>query len=312
LSIGYTTGPRPFKEMQMLRTILIGFVVLVIGAVVGARVYLETFTKPRFEAVLSAALGTEVSIDRMSLGLLTGDASFHGVAVRNPEGYDAEYLLRVDHIGLGVDLASLLEPEVVLKQIVFDDVRFVIENAGGRTNYEEIIDGLGSGEDAAGTKDASEKDGRSVVVTELRLNEVRAMVHVLPDLGVLGGDDSKDAGALELEIPEIRLSNLGAEGTEDEMTTKVSHEVLSALLRAIADETGDLPGNLSRNLLRASQSAGSAGFEILGDVSRSGGEALGHLPGLKKVGKSLGEGLDGAFDAMGRLVGSDEEKKPNP
>ena len=291
----------------MLRSILLGVVALLVVTLVGARLYLESFAKPRLEAAVSAALGTETTVDRMSLGLLAGAAGFRGLAVRNPEGYRGDYLLQVGAVDLGVALPTLLEPEIVLTRIVLEDVRLELERAGRKSNYREILDNLGSGDGDKKGGGADEGGGRRVLVNEIRLSDVRARVQLLPMLGGIGGKGLEALETIELEIPEIRLENVGAEGSRGQVTEEVTRLVLAALLRAVGDQTADLTGGLSRDLLSASRAAGSTGLDVVGEVTRSGGETLQRLPGVGEAGKKLGEGVADFFDAVGRRVRDEKQ-----
>ena len=133
------------------------------------------------------------------------------------------------------------------------------------------------------------------MIRELLIQDVTASARVTPSLG--------EIGKVDVEIPEIRLRNVGAGSPGGVDLAELSEIVVAAVLKAVADKSGDLPGqmraSLRRELDRLPKIPGGWGDVVEGQSERLlGGEG----EGSGKI-RDLSEDAGKLLKGLGRLGG---------
>lgn len=97
---------------------------------------------PRVEraikTVLPAALGTEVTIDHMTVLPLHGSIQFLEVSIANPEKFHSAHIATAQEINIVVSLRSLLSDTLVLKKIEIQEPTFNYEKRFRHDNFSVI------------------------------------------------------------------------------------------------------------------------------------------------------------------------------
>lgn len=286
--------------MKKLVKLVAAVLLLLLVAVVGIFVYIDSIAKAAIERGATYALGVETTLGSADVGVLSGEFAMRGLEVDNPDGFDSDHFLRIERGDVEVNLASLWQDTVELPLLALRGVDMKLERTPAGANYQVILDNLKRFESNQSKDPApTDESERTFVVREVLISDVNVEVDLLP----IGGQLNR----VEVAIDEIRLTNLGSEGVSMSQLTDV---IIQAILAAVVQNATDLPTDLINDL-----GGGLAGLTGLGDLGldatfKVGDEvtalrdALGEVAG-EDVGKEIGKALEG----LGGLLGGGRKKK---
>jgi uncharacterized protein involved in outer membrane biogenesis len=267
--------------------ILIGLAIVVAIIVGGVSLYLDRFLKAQVEAGATEALGVETTIGSLRLGILGGELRLADLEVANPEGFEGETLLALRSGHVSVSLASLLSDTIEVGDITLDGLEVLLEQSGRQSNYGELMKNLETTEAQAKAAEPSESAaGPNIVIRELLIRDTTAKVELLAG--------QKSGKSFSVNIPEIRLENIGAGGETGMPLASVVGTVTKAVLTAVAKQGGDLPSAVASQL--------RAGLGRLEPGGYTGGTIDEAIEGTQKEAEKL---LDGARGLFGR--GKDDD-----
>jgi len=188
----------------------------------------------------SAVTGTQVDAGSVELALTAGRASFAGLTVDNPRGYDTDYAVRVESATVELDVGSLAGEVPVVEEIVLDGALINAEQRDAASNLTDIQKHAtaSSGEAPAG------EPGR-IIVERFRLRNAR----VLLTSELLSKPE-------ELPLSDIVVSNIGSStggATYSEAAEAMLMPVIAAARSAAAQrlrgEAGDAVSDAAREEL---------------------------------------------------------------
>jgi hypothetical protein len=268
-------------------------VVLVVVAVLAAIpiLYLDRLAHRALERGASDTFGQRTEVGSVSLGLLSGRVGVGDFRVRNPEGWQEKHFLAIEDGRFSVGLPTFLEETVIVPEFVLRDVSLALERSvSGKSNYGEILRHMQSGP----PPDPAAEPGKKFVIRDLRIENVEAKLR----LEGAGGVVQK---ALDVTIPEIRLRDVGSESEGGVVAAQVWRTVATAVMEAVARESGGLAGFLTADLRNQLARVTTMPFQVVGEVTRLTGE------GVEEVGRGVGRVIDeatggvlkGAGDAVG-------------
>jgi hypothetical protein len=298
----------------MKKLLLFGLAGLLIILVAGVLIALSSINAIAKKAIQSGggyALGTQVKVDSVSVGLLSGKFSLAGLEVANPTGaatFRSPHFLSLGHGAVAVSAGSLRQPVVELPSLTLDTLSINLEKSGEVTNYKAILDNLakvsgGSEKPAAGA--GSEK---KFVIRDLDLRNINVSVDLIGGPGAVS-----NLTRVNVPIDRIQLTDVGKTGTGIKGTGvtlgELSAIIVKAILAAAADKGGDIiPGDVLGDLkgklaLLQGVNLDELKVKVTADVQKKADE-------LKE--KALNEGkkkLDEAAEKIkGLLPGGDGKK----
>lgn len=210
--------------MKKTFTILI-VLVLLLG---GAAWYFVTFRmdamiEQKIESAASTSLGSQVSVGKVTTDIKGGSLEISSVTVANPPGFRNETAFSLNGIEAALDYATL-----DIKRVVIDKPEIVIEEMGGRTNFDQMMQALNSQSSQAGSESAPDAgaDGGEetiIVVRHFRMNESRASFE----------SESLDRYS-NLEIDAVELNDL--RGTPEEVGKIIANQILKEVTQEAATE----------------------------------------------------------------------------
>jgi hypothetical protein len=210
--------------MKKALIILVGLLV-VIG---GAAWYFVSFKmdatiERTIEKHASASLGTQVSVGRVESDIKGGSLSISNITIANPPGYKNANAFSLNDIEAAVDYANF-----DIKRIVINRPEIVIEEKGGKTNFDQILASLNQGESSsdadAETDQAAEGEEEQIyVIRNFRMNESRASFE----------SESLDRYS-NLEVDAIEIRDI--RGTRSEVSKIIASEVISEITKEAATE----------------------------------------------------------------------------
>jgi uncharacterized protein involved in outer membrane biogenesis len=253
---------------KLLIRIVIGLVLLIVLALLGVGLFLNSIVKKGVETIGPQLTKVEIKLDSVSLHLLTGSGSIKGLVVGNPEGYKTPQAISVGNASLSVKPGSLLSDKIVIRSIRLEAPEITFEGLPvGANNLSKILDNVnaatgGSSTNKAAPKEtAAAKPGKKLELDDFLITG--AKVHVT--LTGLGGKTGT------LPLPDIHLTDLGKDSdgiTAADLTKHILSAITEGTIKAVA--------------ANASQLGKSAEEAAKGAVDKAGGAAKGVTDLFKK------------------------------
>jgi hypothetical protein len=213
---------------KLLRRLLLLLVVLAV-AVLGLGWSLDSIARKGIERGGSWALGVPVTAGSARIALMSGDFGVAGFRVDNPPGFSGEPFFSVARIESRVPVADLLGDPITVQKIELRGIHVSLEQNLSRSNWSVITDNLKRFE--TGEK-KPESGGRRFIVKELVLEDVKVGAALVAVAG--------SAVRRTIELPPIRLRDVGAEGGKGALIAEVTAVVVEAVLGAVATHGGGL------------------------------------------------------------------------
>jgi hypothetical protein len=160
---------------SVVRALIVAVLVVALAAGVAIRYgtqRLDGFVASTVVRFGSAVTGTVVDVDGADLELTAGRAALAGVTVDNPGGYETDYAVRIDHVSVELDVASLAGEVPVVEEIVLDGA---LINAELRDTASNLTDIQRHATSAPSDPVAADEAGR-LVVERFRLTNARVLV----------------------------------------------------------------------------------------------------------------------------------------
>jgi hypothetical protein len=285
--------------MKRLIKLVVGLVLLLIVGLVVALFYIDGIAKSAIEKGGTYALGVDTAVEGADVGIFSGELSLSGVKVDNPEGYAADHFMELGEGEMAVSLGTLRQDVVVVPRLILTDLDVALQRTPGGTNYGVILDSLKRFE-------ATEPDpnAKRYVIDELVISDIDVRLDLFGGAAGLGGVD--------LPIDEIRLEDVGTAGRERGVVMgELVNIIVKSVMQVVLEEGGALiPADLQSQLqgkLAQLEDLDSLGIELMSKFT-------GDLGALRDgLGENLlrGEGLEGAGEALGDLLGGDDDDDGN-
>ena len=208
----------------MIKKLLISLLLLIVLAVGATFLYLDRIVTTGIEVVGSQVLGTEVTVASVAISPLNGSGSISGLEIRNPEGFDSDYIFQLEQVEVSLNAASLMSDVIEIESIIITQPEITYETRITTDNVRALLENIGGvgGETAA----ADGESGKEMFIRDFRL--------LSPQVNLVAA-----VATAPISLPDIELTDIG---TEDNAATvaQVLEVVLSALRRTIRE--AELPG----------------------------------------------------------------------
>ena len=219
-------------------TVLAGFVLLLLVASFAV----DAVARSAVESTLTRTFGTEVSIESMDVGLFSGEVTARGMVVANPSEFESPHFASLADTRVRASFGELLGDPVTVDAVALRDFQLYLELAGGQTNFGPILE---SANEARGESDGG---GRRYRISTLVIRDVTARARLAPGAGQTVEES--------VEIPEIRIEDLGTGEGEGLTLSRVADAVVRATVGAVLRRSDQLPGDLGGLLERSVESLG--------------------------------------------------------
>jgi hypothetical protein len=293
-----------FKRLMIVLAVLLVLLIIAIGV---ALYYLDTLLKRGIERGGASALGVQTQVDVAHLELLSGELGLKKLEIGNPAGFAGPHFMTVGDLDAAVTLRSLTNDTIEVPYLKISDVYVSLEKQGEKANYEIILANIKEfqkGFDSSDKQKSSAPEGagketstssKRFVIKEISLKDVKVDAQVKQWGGLLG------TATVRINIPEIRVKDIGTEEGNAVAIEEVTGVVTAAVLKAVLEQGGGvLPPEIARGLNGALGGLGGVSVEVIGGVTK------GVLDGTGKVIEGVGKGLEGIFEGGKK---KEEEKK---
>lgn len=220
------------SRIQKVFAVLGIVVALAVAGLWGA----DGLARSAVESGLGRALGTETTIQELDLGLLSGEATLEELRVSNPQGFDSPHFLTLRRARVAVRLRSFLADTVEVRRLELEDMDLTLEQRGTSSNVAPVLASL-----REATAGRAPEDETRYRIGRMVIREVTARLQLGTGMG--------QQTAATVEIPEIRLDDVGSGRGGAVALSELAALTVQAVLRAVGRESGGLPGPL-RGLLR--------------------------------------------------------------
>ncbi|MFK7864321.1 MAG: hypothetical protein AB8B95_08880 [Pseudohongiellaceae bacterium] len=202
----------------MIKKLLISVLLLVVIVFGAAFFYIDSIVKSGIEVVGSEVLGTNVTVESVSISPLSGSGSIRGLVIANPEGFSADNIMQLGEVSVALNLASLTGDVVEISEISVVEPVITYETKITTDNMRALMENLPSSAESSAPA-SEEAAGKGFIIKEFNLNA--AQVNIV-------------ASIIEqsLVLSDIQLTDIG---TEDQSATvsQVLELVLGSVSRAI-------------------------------------------------------------------------------
>jgi len=188
-----------FKDKQMSRLVKISAaLILVLAALLVLN--LGSGLKTLVETLGPEMTQSSVTLHSAKISLLSGQGSFKGLHIGNPQGFDTEEAFSLGEIRFKLDQDSLATDIIVLESLTIMAPQVTLERGSGGSNLDRLQQNIAGYLGPADTEDNSDQATKNIIIRDVLITDGKLRY------GLLGSK------TLDLPLPEIHLSNLGEEG----------------------------------------------------------------------------------------------------
>lgn len=298
-------GVGVLKIVFGLAVVGIALVAVLVGIVV---VSIDTIAKQGVERGATYALQVPTTLDKADVGIMSGTFSMSGLQVNNPEGFTAPHFLQMNDAGVAVSLETLGEDVIELPELTITGIDMYLVKEGGKANYQVIMDNLKRFEGEGKKEPDPSKPGKKFVIRKIDMKNIKVHATLLP----VGGA----ANTVDVDIPEIVLTNVGSGGQSVSMAELVN-VIIKAVFATAVNLGGALPGEITEGLKGGLAELGSLGEMGVGVAANIGGQVIGVAGDATKMlgevgegaGKAVEDATKGLEEGVKGLFGGGDKKK---
>jgi len=255
------------KSLKALRIILLVIAILVVAVVIIIDLFADRAVKIGIETAATKTLNVAVDIDNVELSIMGGTLALQNLIIKNPPGYQHDKLLELKNAKIEVNMKSLLNDVVNIREIKLDGMEVTLEQRGvSGNNLQDVIKSIASSD-----KQASQPSGKKLHIDNLEISNVIVKAKLLPVPG--------RADTVTLKLSPIKMTDLGSDEKLD--TAELSARILLAIANGVAEQG---VGVLPKNVVDTMKSTLDKTIDLGKAASEKGQELI-------DVGKGLFEGL---------------------
>jgi hypothetical protein len=211
--------------------------IILLAVVIGGYLLLSNLDgiiKGAVEEVGSNLTQTNVTLDEVKFDLTSGKGQLSGLTIANPEGFDSDYAFRLDNITVAVDLKTLGGPVIVISEVSIVGAKLIAEQKGDKTNLGVLIKNLEEFSSTTDTGEAKDTTGPT---------DVRLMLEKFVFAGTKGTIVVEPFGQKALQLPDIRLNNIGNKTTgltPEQLADEILQSVIAQVQKAVESYLADI------------------------------------------------------------------------
>jgi len=225
---------------KIIRLVLIAVVVLALLVVVGVHFFLDGAIKRGVETIGPKLTKTQVTLNNVSLSLLSGSGKMKGLVVGNPEGFKTQSAISVGNASLALQPKSLLADKVVVNSILFEAPEITFETDLKSVNLKKILSNVeeasgGSEKTPSQPKQSEAKAGKKLQVDDFLIKGGKVHVNV-PIMNQ----------SATVNLPEIHMQDLG-KGPDGITAAELSRLVLKEIVAKAEDAASSALSDMAKD-----------------------------------------------------------------
>ena len=168
-----------------------------LGTTYWLRHNVDRLIKNAIETQGSQMTGAAVRVGSVNISALDGRGELSNLVIGNPPGFKSLYALKVEHVIIAIDLASLAKQVVRVRRIEVDAPHVIYEMGLAATNFDVIQKNIAK---SLGAGDANQT-GKRIIVEHFNLRNAKAEASSV----LMNG---KTVG---MPLPDVVLKDIGRE-----------------------------------------------------------------------------------------------------
>ncbi|MFT4592392.1 MAG: hypothetical protein ACI9JK_000084 [Phycisphaerales bacterium] len=275
----------PYMKQKIIHLLLV-LIILLLGACVVGIFVLDGVAQSVIQTKGSEGLGVEVKMANVHVGFFGSDTSASSISIANPAEFVSETspdLLTIKKVEVEFNLFQMFSEEVVIPTAICEGVVLVLQQDGGKSNIEMLIDKVSADK----TPEASHPDP-PFNIEVLTIKNITVIAS--------GNFTVVNTKPVTAKIDEIVLKNVGTDGDAEVATEAITAAITQAILQHLKEHPVE-------------------GFSKIAFSKVTG--IINKLPVFKQLGigttlqgvtDGLGKGVDGILGGIGNLFGGDKDK----
>lgn len=195
---------------------------------------LDAVVEYAIERYGSAATGVRVTLTGAKVKPGSGEVELQGLVVRNPTGFESEYLLRLEKAAVNMDLSTITSEAVVINRVLVSQPQLIYELGPDGSNLAALkrnIERARRGEAfAVQDPDAAEKPptgaGSTLVIDEILVKEGKVAIR----------STFLEGRQVSVALPDLRIRGIGKD-RGGATAQAVAAEIAAALVKGVAAAT---------------------------------------------------------------------------
>lgn len=275
--------------MKKLKWIAGSLVLLLIIIVVIVFMSINGIVRNVVESQATSSLNLQTTLASANVSLLGGSLGLNDLQIVSPTGFSAPRMFMLDGVNVGVSVGNLRGDPIAVDRVVIDKPKLVIEQAGGKFNFQTLMDlqpkqAPESGKPGDGTREQGEPI--RLIVRDLSINN--ATVVLRPGIPGL-------ASEINIPIPSLQLKDIGmGEGNKNGVAIKEVVMVTITSLAQKATESDLIPAEakqlLSLNVDQVKQRVVAEVNKQVGKITQDLSKQVSDQVG-KEAGKAIEQGI---------------------
>ena len=222
---------------KLVKIMLILFVVCIVAAFLFFTMLIDKTVKHGVELVGPQIVGVPVALEDVDISVFTGSGEITNLVIGNPDGFDTEFLVKVDRAHLDVDLKTLLSDKIIIEEIIIEGPEFAYEMSLKGSNISKFLENLKRGkkddaEEGVKAEPAEEQKeksgGKKIQINLFRITDAKVRLQ---------------SDAVVLPMPDIELKDIGKESdgvSPAEAAAEIFSEVSSNIVNVVSNIGGAL------------------------------------------------------------------------
>ncbi|HTR40682.1 MAG TPA: hypothetical protein VMH87_03625 [Pseudomonadales bacterium] len=244
---------------RIITTIVVIVVALIVVTLIVVGANLGRIVKDAINAYGPKMTQTSVTVDKVTLSILTGSAKVTSLVVGNPSGYKSPNAISLGTAAVGVDPMSLMSDKIVIRSIKLESPEVTFEGGLSGNNLSTILDNINATGKSGGTLStnvaAQPKSEKKFEVDDLLITGAKANV-ILTD---------PVQRQVSVTLPDIHLTDLG-KGGDGITATDLAQRTLSAITTATIEAAAKSAMNMDQNAATLKQAGQNAAKQQLNNL----------------------------------------------
>jgi uncharacterized protein involved in outer membrane biogenesis len=245
---------------------LIALVVVLVLAVLAVGLFLDKAIKSGVETFGPRLTKVDVTLQSVSLSLLSGSGTIKGLVIGNPQGFKTPSAIQVGTVSLSLEPRSLLSDKIVVKSINVQGPEITFETDFKGNNLKKILanvqetTGGGAKEPAKPQEPGQPKEAKpakKLQVDEFVISGGRVHVSVT----ALGGQSAT------IPLPDIHLQNLG-KGPDGITPGELAKLVLEAVEKGATQAAAGTVSDIGKGAIYFTKDPNKAGSNAVDSVTK--------------------------------------------
>lgn len=167
---------------------------------------------------------SDVSLRAVKISLMSGEGSFKGLRISNPQGFSAEPAMSLGEISFALDTASLSADVIVVEWLRIVAPEIMLESGRGGSNLDKLQENIQSYMGgSAETSGAESSADANVIIKDLLITDGKLSYRL------------SGSPVLDLPLPELHLMNIGEPGQGVSIAQAIA-KIMHAISRSATKE----------------------------------------------------------------------------